>query len=158
MTDAETQVAGLFAKFEPATARLGKTLRAKLRARLPGLGEVMYFYEGQHALVISYSPTGQGYEGLCSLALRPDGAKLHFPKGGRLAGADPGGLLKGSGPGVRHVVLASAADLDRPGIEALIAAALAHAKVRPVAGAKGEVILRAESQRKRARRGAKARR
>jgi hypothetical protein len=40
-------------------------LRAKLRDRLPGLFEIVYVYETQNALVISYSPTENGYEGLC---------------------------------------------------------------------------------------------
>ena len=66
---AETQLAGYFARYEPAIARLGKALRAKLRARLPGLSEIVYSYEAQNALVISYSPTTNGYEGLFSLGL-----------------------------------------------------------------------------------------
>lgn len=37
VTNAETQLASFFAKYEPAIARLGKALRAKLRDRLPGL-------------------------------------------------------------------------------------------------------------------------
>jgi len=42
MMNAETQLAGYFAKVEPAMAKLGKALRAKLRARLPGLFEIVY--------------------------------------------------------------------------------------------------------------------
>ena len=34
MTNAETQLASYFAKYEPARAKLGKALRAKLRDRL----------------------------------------------------------------------------------------------------------------------------
>src|SRR6185436_1923654 len=71
MTNAETQLASFFAKYEPAMAELGKALRAKLRARLPGLFEIVYVYENQDALVISYSPTEHGYEGVCSIALYP---------------------------------------------------------------------------------------
>jgi len=51
MTNAETQLAGYFAKYEPAMAKLGKALRAKLRARLPGLTEIVYMYENQNALI-----------------------------------------------------------------------------------------------------------
>ena len=39
--NAESQLASFFAKYEPAMARLGKALRAKLRARLPGLFEIV---------------------------------------------------------------------------------------------------------------------
>ena len=65
MTNAETQIASYFAKYEPPIAMLGKAMRVKLRARLPGLFEVVYVYENQNALVILYSPTEQGYAGLC---------------------------------------------------------------------------------------------
>ena len=78
VTNAETQLASFFAKYEPAMAKLGKALRAKLRDRLPGLFEVVYVYDTQDALVISYSPTENGYEGLCSIALYPRSVKLFF--------------------------------------------------------------------------------
>jgi hypothetical protein len=156
MTNAETQLASWFSRYEPSTAGLGKALRARLRARLPGLTEIVYVYERQKALVISYSPTEHGYEGLCSLALYPDGVRLHFGQGALLAKSDPKGLLQGRGKTVRHVALNAAADLDRPEIEALMAAALKLAKVRIDAGATGSVILKAEEQKKRARSTAKA--
>ena len=62
VTNAETQLASFYAKYEPEMAKLGKALRAKLRARLPGLFEIVYVYESQNALVISYSPTEHGYD------------------------------------------------------------------------------------------------
>jgi len=154
-TNAETQVASFFARYDPPIAKLGKALRAKLRARLPGLFEIVYVYESQSALVISYSPTENGYEGLCSLALYPQMVKLHFAQGPLLSKADPNKLLQGSGKGVRHVVLSSAADLDRAEIEALMAAAVKIAKLRLDANSKGSVILKAESQKKRALRAKK---
>jgi hypothetical protein len=156
MTNAETQLASYFAKYEPAIAKLGKALRAKLRARLPGLFEIVYVYENQNALVISYSPTENGYEGVCSLGLYPDSVKLFFAQGAQLSKSDPKKLLKGSGKTVRHVVLSVAADLGRAEIEALMAAALKLAKVRLKASAKGAVIIRAEAQKKRASRAGKA--
>jgi hypothetical protein len=156
VTNAETQLAGYFAKYEPAMAKLGKALRAKLRDRLPGLSEVVYVYENQDALVISYSPTENGYEGLFSLGLYPGWAKLFFTRGGLLAKADPNKLLQGRGNGVRHVVLNTVAEFDRPEIEALMAAALKLAKVRLNARVKGSVIIKAEEQKQRARRTSKA--
>lgn len=155
MTDAEMQLAGFFARYEPATAALGRALRAKLRARLPGLFEIVYFYENQNALVISYSPTEQGYEGLVSLALRPESVRLHFAQGARLAKADPKKLLRGSGT-TRYVVLDAAADIDRADIEAWIAITLKGANVRLDPNARGAVIIKAEEQKRRAGRGKKA--
>jgi len=152
VTNAETQLASYFAGYEPPIAKLGKALRAKLRARLPGLFEIVYLYENQNALVISYSPTENGYEGLCGIGLSPDRVNLFFGQGARLSKSDPSKLLQGQGKTVRHVALNSVAEYDRPGIEALMAAALKLAKVRLDPSAKGSVILKAEAQKQRARR------
>ncbi|NOT33223.1 MAG: hypothetical protein HOP12_03535 [Candidatus Eisenbacteria bacterium] len=156
MTNAETQLASYFAKYEPAMAKLGKALRAKLRARLPGLFEIVYVYESQNALVISYSPTENGYEGLCAIALYPREVKLSFGQGARLSKSDPNKLLQGRGTTVRHVVLNTVADFDRAEIEVLMAAALKLAQLRLDASAKGSVIIRAEAQKQRALRASKA--
>jgi len=156
MTNAETQLASYFAKYVPAIANFGKALRAKLRARLPGLFEIVYVYESQNLLVISFSPTEHGYEAPCSMGLYPDRVNLYFGQGARLSKSDPSRLLQGSGKTVRHVVLSSVADFDRAEIEALIAAALKLAKVRLDASAKGSVIIKAEEQKQRARRATKA--
>ena len=156
MTNAETQLAGYFAKCEPAMARLGKALRAKLRARLPGLFEIVYVYESQNALVISYSPTERGYEGVCSISVYPQSVKLGFGKGAQLAKSDPNKLLQGQGKTVRYVALNSVADFNRAEIEALIAGAVKLAKLRLDPNAKGAVIVKAEEQKKRARHKTKA--
>ena len=156
VTNAETQLASFFAKYEPAMVKLGKALRAKLRDRLPGLFEIVYVYESQNALVISYSPTERGYEGLCSLALYPDRVNLYFGQGALLSKSDPNKLLQGRGKTVRHVVLNTVADFDRVEIQALMAVALKLAKLRLDANAKGSVIIKADAQKQRARRATKA--
>lgn len=155
MTSSETQIASFFAQYEPATAKLGKALRKKLRARLPGMSEVVYVYERQKSLVIAYSPTGQGYEALCSLAVDPRGVRLYFAGGPKLSKSDPHKLLQGTGGKVRYVVLNSIADYERAEIEALMTAALKLADVRLDADAKGTVILKAAEQKQRASRTAK---
>jgi hypothetical protein len=147
MTHAETQLAGYFATCEPAMAKLGKALRAKLRARLPGLFEIVYVYENQNALVISYSPTERGYEGVCSISVYPSVVKLGFGKGAELSKSDPNRLLQGQGKTI--------ADFDRAEIEALIADAVKLAKLRLDPNAKGAVIIKAEAQKQRARRATK---
>jgi hypothetical protein len=156
MTNAETQLASYFAKYEPATAKLGKALRAKLRARLPGLFEIVYVYESQNALVISYSLTERGYEGVCSISVYPRLVKLGFGQGAQLSKSDPNKLLQGQGKMVRHVELNSVADFDRAEIESLIADAVKLAKLRLDPTAKGAVIIKAEAQKQRARRATKA--
>ena len=154
--NAEAQLASFFAKYEPAIAKVGKGLRAKLRARLPGLFEIVYVYENQNSLVISYSPTERGSDGLCGIALYPDCVKLFFGQGAQLSKSDPNKLLQGSGKTVRHVVLNTAADFDSAEIEGLMAAALKLAKLPLDAGANGSMIIKAEEQKQRARRASKA--
>lgn len=150
MTNPEAQLASYFTKYEPAIAKFGKALRAKMRARLPGLFEIVYVYENQDALVISYSPTKWGHEGVCSIALYPSCVKLFFGQGALLSKADPNKLLQGSGKTVRHIVLNAVSDFDRAEIEVLMAAALKLAKVHLDPSAEGEVIIKAEEQKQRA--------
>lgn len=155
-TNPEKELASFFAKYDPATVKLGKALRSKLRARLPGLNEIVYVYENQNSLVIAYSPTeGGGSDALCGMALYPGSAKLFFNHGARLSKSDPNKLLQGRGT-VRHVVLNSAADFDRAEIEVLLAAAVQLAKLRLDPSAKGSMIIKAEAQKQRALRAKKA--
>ena len=152
MTSAETQIASFFAKYDPATRTLGKALRAKLRARLPGLLELVYVYDRQSSLVLSYSPTETGSEAVCALALYPRRVNLFFAGGARLSESDPNRLLQGRGKSVRHVVLTSVADFDRAEIDVLVAAALKLSKVRLGASTKGSVVIKAAAQKQRAHR------
>jgi hypothetical protein len=156
MTNAETQLASYFAKCEPGMAKLGKALRAKLRARLPGLFEIVYVYEKQNSLVISYSPTERGYEAVCSISVYPHLVKLGFGRGAELSKSDPNRLLQGQGKTARYVELNSVAGFDRPEIEALIADAVKLAKLSLDPDAKGALIIKAEAQKQRASRATKA--
>ncbi len=156
MTSDETEIAGFFAKYEPATAKLGKALRAKLRDRLPGLLELVYVYENQNSLVFSYSPTEAGADGVCGIAVYPTQVNLFLAGGAQLSKSDPKGLLQGAGKSVRHVVLSSVADFDREEISTLIAAAVKLTKVRLDPNAKGAVVIKAAAQKKRALRAKKA--
>lgn len=149
---AESRLESYFANYDRAQIALGKALRAKLRARLPGLSEIVYWYERQRSLVIAYSPTENGYEALCSLALYPSAVKLFFAHGPLLSKADPHKLLQGSGKLVRYVELAGVADFERAEIEALMTAALKLSKLRLDSSAKGSLIIKAEEQKQRARR------
>lgn len=48
-----------------------------------------------HSVVISYSPTEHGIEGIVAIAARADGVRLYFGQG--VQAADPKGLLQGTG-------------------------------------------------------------
>ena len=139
-----------FARYEAPIAGLGRAVRLRVQARLPSFNQILYYYENRGNLVISWSPTENGYDGVCSLAVAAGGVLLHFAKGAALLGADPGKRLQGRGPGVRHVVLTDAAEIADPSIEALFSAALALAGVQVDPGAAGKVLL-APQQRARKR-------
>ncbi len=64
------------------------------------------------------------YAGLiCAIAPFRAHVNLMFANGARLP--DPAGLLEGTGKHARHVKLRTAADVDRPGVRALLEAAIA---------------------------------
>ncbi len=152
MTNPETQIATWFAKYDAPIAKVGKALRARVRARLPGLTQLVYVYERQGSLVFSYSPTEAGAAGVAGVAVYPDRVSLFLAGGPALSKADPKRLLRGSGKTVRHVEVDSVEAFDRPEIEALIAAALDAANVRLDPKAKGATVLKADEQQQRAAR------
>lgn len=152
MTPTETQIATRFTTYPPPIAELGAALRAKLRARLPGLNELVYVYERQGSLVFAYSPTEAGGAGVAGLAVYPDRVNLFLSGGPALSNADPSKLLQGSGKAVRHVELASVEAFDRPEIEALIAHAVALAGVDLDPHREGAVLWKADAQQARAAR------
>ena len=97
-----------------------------MRLLVPGAIELVY--DNYNALAIGFGPSERASEAVISVAVFPRWITLCFLQNGPLL-PDPERLLKGSGSKVRHIVLASAADLDKPPIRALIAAALARASV-----------------------------
>ncbi len=78
------------------------------------------------------------------------GVALCFIHGARLS--DPKKLLLGSGNQTRFIRLDSAAVLDRPDVEALIAAAVSTANTPFQVGGRGKLIIRSVSPRQRPRR------
>lgn len=156
MTNTESQIAGFFAKYDRKMADLGKTLRKKLRDRFPGLIELVYVYEKQEALIISYSPTEAGAQGVGGVAVYPKKVSIFLAGGAELAKSDPQKLLEGSGKSARHIPMTSIADFDRPEIETLIAAAVKITKTRLDVGAQGSTVIKADEQKDRARRAKKA--
>jgi hypothetical protein len=65
---------------------------------------------------------------------------------------DPQKLLKGSGNVVRHIRLASARDLDKPAVRALVKTAVKRSDVAFAKSKRRELIIRAISPRQRPRR------
>ena len=75
---------------------------------------------------------------------------LFFFRGADLP--DPQKLLKGSGKVARHIVLKSAADLDKPAVRALMKHALERAAKPLDSAARGRIVIKSISAKQRPRR------
>src|SRR5881394_3236730 len=118
-----TELDGFLAKFSPEIEKLARAALSKMRRRLPGA--VQLIYDNYNALVIAFGATDRRSDIVLSIVLYPRWVSLFFMRGAALP--DPQKLLRGTGTSIRHIVLAQAADLDDPAVEALIAAALERA-------------------------------
>jgi hypothetical protein len=134
-------------RYSPMVAAVAKSALAKMRKRLPGAVELVY--DNYNALVVGFGPSERASEAVFSIALYPRWVNLFFLNGAGLH--DPHRLLKGKGKQVRSIVLESADILDRPEVEALIAAALERAT--PIdANNKRKLVIRSISPVRRPRR------
>ena len=141
------RLAAFLARYTPEVAAVATGALAKMRKRLPGA--VQLVYDNYNALVIVFGPSERASEAILSIALYPRWVTLFFARGAALP--DPENLLKGSGTTIRHVVLGSAKDLDRPAIRALIGHAVAGSKpLDPKA--RGRLVVKSVSARQRPRR------
>ena len=135
---AEAQLPGLFTKFAPTHLRLISATRRWLLKRLPTAHEVVYEY--RDCFVISYSPSGHGYEGVLAIRGSAEGVRLYFNQGKGLP--DPEKLLQGSAKQTRWILLENAATLARPAVARLIDEALARNRVPFARTGRGPVVLR----------------
>jgi Domain of unknown function (DU1801) len=115
---------------------------------VPGAVEVVY--DNYNALVVGFSATGKAWDSVFSIAVYPRWINLFFLQNA-LDLADPQGLLQGSGKVVRSIRVTSAADLDKPGVRALMRQALALADPPYDRRAKGSIVIRSISKKQRPR-------
>ena len=147
-TNAEAQLKTFIQKFDPRDQRLIRSVRTAVRKRFPTANEMVY--DNYNFFVIGYSPTTRPSDAIVSIAAGASGVGLCFIDGAGLP--DPQKLLLGSGKQTRFIRLESAAVLVRPEVEALIAAAIARAKVRLSPTGRGSLIIRSVSAKQRPRR------
>ncbi len=140
---AEAELRRLLAAFVPMHIRLVDATRKLLRKRLPTAHEVVYEYKD--ALVISYSPTGRGYEGVIGIRVNAEAVRLFFNRGPELP--DPSKLLRGSGKQTRWIELEGASTLSRPEVAALIDESIALNTVPFAPDGRGQVVIRTASAR-----------
>jgi hypothetical protein len=142
------QVAGFIAKFEPLLAKRVRAARTKLRKRLPTAIELVY--DNYNALAIGFGPTEKTSDAIFSLAVFARGVHLYFTYGASLP--DPDGRLEGAGKQGRFVRLTDLAVFDEPQVDALITAAVAHARVPFEPTRRGYTIVKSVSAKQRPRR------
>jgi hypothetical protein len=147
-TSAERDLQLFIDRYMPEIATLARACLKKMRTKLPGA--VQLVYDNYNALVIGFGPSERASEAIFSIALYPRWVTLFFLQGAGLP--DPNKLLKGSGKVVRHIVLADAADLDKPAIRALMTVALNRATAAIVPDAPGSLEIRSISAKQRSRR------
>lgn len=141
---AEAELRGLIDRFTPAHLRLVGAIRKWLLKRLPTAHEVVYEY--RDCFVISYSPSGHGYEGVLAVRGSADGVRLYFNQGKELP--DPAKLLQGSSRS-RWIDVDGAATVTRPDVVRLIDEALARNRVPFAPAGRGSVVVRSTSAKKR---------
>jgi len=144
--DAEKQLKGFIAKFEPRHQALIRGGRKALRKRFPGAFELVY--DNYNFFVIAYSPNERPSDAIVSMAAAANGLRLFFLEGKKLP--DPKKILLGSGNQVRSIRLESVDVLARPEVEALIAAAIRRSDARFKPG--GKLVIRSVSAKQRPRR------
>ena len=146
--DDEARLRGFIAKFERKDQALIRAARRALRKRLPTAYELVY--DNYNFFVIGYSPTERPSDAVLSLAAGANGLGLCFIHGAKLP--DPNRLLLGSGKQTRFIRLPTAAVLDRPEVEALLAAAVADAKTPFPSRGRVRLVIRSVSAKQRPRR------
>jgi hypothetical protein len=136
------QFSELLARFPPESVALARKILPKLRRAFPGSNEIVYDYS--KSLVVTYSMSERGYEGIVSIAVFPDRVQLYFDK----SLPDPKRLLTGSGTKVRFVTLETASDFDDEDVQALIRAAKQHSGATfPRTGAT-KLIIKSDSKKR----------
>lgn len=135
---AEAELRALIDKYVPANVRLIAAMRRSLRKRLPTAYEVVYEYHNLGAVVVSFSPSERGYEGVLGIRADAKGVMLFFGRGKELP--DPEKLLQGSGQ-VRSIPVEAASTLARRAVVRLIEEAIARNRVAFAIAGRGSVVM-----------------
>jgi len=144
----QRQLDGFLDKYLPEIAEQARACLKILRARLPGA--VQLVYDNYNALVVGFGPSEKPSDAIFSLVIFPRYMSVCFLQGTKVP--DPNKPLKGSGNVVRNIRLASPADLNRPEIREVMAAAMESARVPIDPAAPGKLVIRSISAKQRPRR------
>ena len=141
----EAQLRSFIDRFDPKDQKLIRSVRAAVRKRFPTANELAYDYN--NSIVISYSPTDHGIDGIVAISARATGLALYFNQGRKLP--DPKKLLQGSGKQARFVWLDTAGRLADPDVAAMIAATIDQARVPLPSTGKGKLMIRGAAAKQR---------
>ena len=144
----EAQLEIFIDKFDSKNAALIRSARKTLRKRMPAANELVY--DNYNFFVIGYCSTERPSDCIVSIAAAANGVGLSFYYGASLP--DPLKLLLGSGSQNRFIRIESAATLVHPGVEELIAAAIAQAERPLPASGRGKLVIRSISKKQKPRR------
>ena len=148
MKTPEQQLAAFIAKFDSRNQALIRSVRRALRRRLPTANELVW--DNYNFFVIGYSATERPSDSVVSIAAAANGVGLSFYRGATLP--DPQGILEGAGVQNRFIRLDSARTLERPEVEALIAAAVAQNRAPFAKSGRGKLLIRSVSKKQKPRR------
>ena len=151
MSDAQSILDAAIADFDPAIAAQANEAIASLRAELPNAHVLVY--DNYAALAVGFSSTDKATGIAFSITLYPRWVSLFFGRGVELD--DPKNLLKGTGSRIRHVVLSDDLTIQHPDVRKLMDEALAILEPPMPPDRQGEVIIKTQVEKKRARRPAR---
>src|SRR5260221_5892983 len=117
--EAEKQLKGFIAKFEPRHQTLIRAVRKALRKRFPAAYELAY--DNYNFFVLGYGPTERPSDCIVSMAAGANGVGLCFIRGASLP--DPTKILLGSGKQTRFLRLPTASVLERPEVKTMLSIA-----------------------------------
>ena len=115
---------GFLEAYDPAIARLYLAARKFVLEAAPDANELIY--DAYNAVTTAYSFTESLGEAYCHVAAYRGYVNLGFNRGAGLP--DPDRILVGKGARIRHVRIASPADLGRPDVRSLLRAAVAQGR------------------------------
>ena len=119
----DTRLLQFLQAYDPAIGTIALALREMVLEEAPHAPEMIY--DAYNAVAFGFSFTGRLKEAFIHVASYAKHVNLGFNYGATLA--DPHGVLLGSGKQVRHIKIASPADLERPYLKEYICAAIAQA-------------------------------
>ena len=116
------QLVGFLQAYDPHISNLALSLREIILEEAPDASESVYQV---YTVAIWFGFSGKMKDMFCYIATNAGHINLGFPRGSTLP--DPNRVLEGDGKTMRHIKLASQADLNRPFIRRYIRTAMEHA-------------------------------